>query len=133
MAIETFTRPKQWMFYSKSKRHKIAAHKVQAEERFASGQIKIPTKVLTFEDGIYRTDKKIEANAIRESHSFLIGKVREITEEELGRLNKSRAVMIKRQASDIGGNDDRVLNQLADGANLDVMEEPDLEPQPQSN
>lgn len=82
-----------WLFSSTSARQKIGAQKLQPERRYASGQIEQATKVITFDENVYRTEKKAEADVIRNSHSFQIGKVKEINEYQYKALMTRRAAV----------------------------------------
>lgn len=82
-----------WMFSSTSARQKIGAQKIQPEKRYSSGQIEQATKVITFDEHIYRTEKKMEADVIRGSHSFMIGKVKEIGEFQYKALMSRKAAV----------------------------------------
>lgn len=84
----------KWIFHSTSAKQKVGAHRIQNEQRYASGQIMAATKVLTFNENIFITDNAKEAEEVRRCQSFKIGKIKEINEEQYAAVNKRKAAVV---------------------------------------
>lgn len=85
---------KTWIFSSKGGM-RIGANKLQNEERSSDGNIRIASKILYFENGIYRTAVKKEADLIKECDSFLSGQITEITEEQAAVKRGAQVVVVE--------------------------------------
>lgn len=79
-------------FYSINRSFKLGADSIQREERYSDGSHKQSAKVIEFNEGIYVTDDKKEIAVIKSCNEYKTGRVRIITETDVEKLLKVRAM-----------------------------------------
>lgn len=84
---------KEWIFFARFNRGLvIGANKLQAEMRAqTTGQIIQEAMNIHFRDGVYRTTSKREADFIKDTKDFKLGRIVEIREGQLDELMSRRA------------------------------------------
>ena len=90
---------KEVIFYSINEKFRLGADKIQREERFNDGRVSVPSKVILFYGGVYKTSDPKEIDVIKNCAEFKLGRVRIINMEELDFLTKLKAETIAKITS----------------------------------
>ena len=74
----------------------IGANALGPEMRYPNGAVKQRSETLRFREGIYITRQKTTADYIKANNEFKIGRVKEITREQLGQIELARVAVVTR-------------------------------------
>jgi len=79
------------IYYCVSKNHRIDASSIKHEQKDKDGQIIQHAQIITFRDHFYATDSKKEKDLIQSASFFAQGKIKIVSEEEMGKIQQKLA------------------------------------------
>lgn len=86
--------PKAKIYYAPyNAGYMLGADKIDPEEVYPNGKVRRRSRVISFRDHLYKTDRKTEQEYIENSDDFRLKRVVLITDEEVGKLRLVKSMI----------------------------------------